>query len=140
MFNETSIAQKEAQGALKKHLFHWLQVLKLAHLCFWYSCLTFLNFCLSVVDPFVLFTLRSVQATIDGVHVVPLSLPESTMYPPMLFSIISCESFLLNCKVGINFPPLRKFPSASAVFTSVTAKYHAKFLSGHNLVAHVLSI
>ena len=55
-------------------------------------------------------------------------------------SIISCTSFLLKYKVGINFPPLRKCPYASAVFTSITAKYHAKFLSGQNLVAHVISI
>ena len=49
-------------------------------------------------------------------------------------------SLLLNFKFGIHFPPLRKCPSASAVFTSVTAKYHAKFLSGQNLVSHFLSI
>ena len=80
------------------------------------------------------------QATIYGVHVDLLSLLESTVSPPMLFSIISCMIFLLNCKVGINFPPLRKCPSASVVFTSVTAKYHTKFLSGQNLVAHVILI
>ena len=126
---------------LQKLLFHWLQVLKLAHLCFWYSCLTFLNSFSSLpYPPSFFFTLRSVQATIYGMHVVILGPPEFTVFPPMLFSIISCASFLLNCKVGINFPPFWKCPSASYVFTSVTAKYHAKFLSGQNLVTHVLLI
>ena len=34
MFDGTSIVQKEAQGAFTKSLAHWLQVFKLAHLCF----------------------------------------------------------------------------------------------------------
>ena len=58
----------------------------------------------------------------------------------MVLSMISNASVLQNFKVGIDFLPFRKCPSASAMFTSVTARYHAKFLSCHILVSHVLSI
>ena len=141
MLDRTYIAHKEVQDEFTKTSSPLVASFKIGaslFLIFLFDVLNFFAFLLQL--PLCFLTFRSVQATIDGVHVYLLSLPVSTVSPPMLFHAISCASFLLNFKVGINFPPLRKCPSTSAVFTSVTARYHANFLSGQKLVAHVLSI
>ena len=54
------------------------------------------------------------------------------------FSIHCIATCLQKSKVGIISPQFWKFPDASAVLTSVTARYHAKLRSGKNLVSHVL--
>ena len=44
---------------LQTILAHWLQVLKLAQLCFWDSCLTFWFFCLYISALFMIFDLQN---------------------------------------------------------------------------------
>ena len=141
MFDETSIAQKEAQEVFTKTSSPLVASFKVGASLFLIFLFDFFDFfCLSIVAPFMFFYLEKRASKNIWSACCPSWPPRIHSVPPMLFSIISCASFLQDCKVGINFPPLQKCPSASAVFTSVTAKYHAKFLSGQNLVAHVLSI
>ena len=141
MFDKTSIAQKEAQGVFTKTYSPLVASFKVGAYLFLIFLFDFFeSFSLSIVAPFMLFGLHKRASNNRCSACWPPRPPRIHSDPPMLFSIIPCASFLLNFKAGINFPPLRKCPSTSAVFTSVTAMYHANFRSGQNLVAHFLSI
>ena len=124
---------------LQKLLIYWLLVLKLVHLCFCYSCLAFYCFCLFVVDPFMLFDLLNFTRNNSW----------RAWWPPVTPRIHSVHTnsvlhYLMrylkhNCKVRINFLNLWKCPSSSAVFTSVTSRYHENFILFQNLVTHFIS-
>ena len=76
MFDGTSISQKEAHGAFTKTSIPLLVSFKVGAYLFLIFLFDFFDFfSLSIVVPFVLLTFRSVQATIDGVHVDLLGLP-----------------------------------------------------------------
>ena len=140
MFDKISIAQKDTQVALKKPLVHWLKFLSWRISLFDIPIWIFQFFCLFVVATFMIFDLQKLASNNSWRACWP-------PWPPRIHSVHPngvlhhlIREFPAELQSWNHFPPLRKCPSASAVFTSVRARYNAEFLLGQNLVSHVLSI